>query len=246
SGSTADLTSGTTRLVTATIYDLNDNLVDSDRKSAVEVTFAKDAGAGNVSGLGTQAATAGVATKTVTGTTAGSVTLKGTSGAVAAGALLTFAVTHGGADHIDLTGSTADLTSGTTRLVTATIYDLNDNLVDSGPDATLVVTFAKDEIGRTASRQGSQAATGGVASKTVTGTTAGSVTLKGPSGAVAAGALLTCAVTHGVPDHIDLTGSTADLTSGTTRLVTATIYDLNDNLVDSGPDATLVVTFAKD
>src|SRR5207245_2265105 len=238
SGSTADLTSGTTRLVTATIYDLNDNLVDSDRKSAVEVTFAKDAGAGNVSGLGTQAATAGVATKTVTGTTAGSVTLKGTSGAVAAGALLTFAVTHGGADHIDLSGSTADLTSGTTRLVTATIYDLNDNLVDSGPDAT--------QIGRASSREGAenvrglgaQAANDDVAHKTVTGTTATSATVKGTSGAVAAGALLTFAVTHGGADHIDLTGSTADLTSGTTRLVTATIYDLNDNLVDSGPDAT--------
>src|SRR5207245_2717839 len=165
SGSTADLTSGTTRLVTATIYDLNDNLVDSDRKSAVEVTFAKDAGAGNVSGLGTQAATAGVATKTVTGTTAGSVTLKGTSGAVAAGALLTFAVTHGGADHIDLSGSTADLTSGTTRLVTATIYDLNDNLVDSGPDATLVGTVHNGARAGDVRRLASQAGSTGVATK---------------------------------------------------------------------------------
>src|SRR5207244_256934 len=129
---------------TATIYDLNDNLVDSGPDATLVVTFAKDAGAGNVSRLGTQAATAGVATKTVTGTTAGSVTLKGTSGAVAAGALLTFAVTHGGADHIDLTGSTALSLHDALPILTATIYDLNDNLVDSGPDATLVVTFAKD------------------------------------------------------------------------------------------------------
>src|SRR5207245_8766134 len=112
---TADLTSGTTRLVTATIYDLNDNLVDSGPDATLVVTFAKDAGAGNVSGLGTQAATAGVATKTVAGTTPGSVTLNGTSASVAAGALLTFAVTHGAADNIDPPGSTADLTAAPTR-----------------------------------------------------------------------------------------------------------------------------------
>src|SRR5207245_2347335 len=146
----------------------------------------------------------GVATKPVTGTTAGSVTLKGTSGAVAAGALLTFAVTHGGADHIDLTGSTPEPTSRTPRLVTATLYDLNDNLVDSGPDATLVGTFAKDAGAGNVSGLGTQSSPARRSSELVTGTTAGSVTLKGTSGAVAAGALLTSAVTHGGADHIDL------------------------------------------
>src|SRR5207244_4505321 len=194
---------------TATIYDLNDNLVDSGPDATLVVTFAKDAGAGNVSVLGTQAATAGVATKTVTGTTAGSVTLKGTSGAVAAGALLTFAVTHGGADHIDLTGSTADLTSGTTRLVTATIYDLNDNLVDSGPDATLVVTFAKDAGAGNVSGLGTATASNGVATKTVTGTTAGSGSEERRVGTDGAGPLRPFADTHEGADHIGLSGYTA-------------------------------------
>src|SRR5207237_308070 len=142
------------------------------------VTFAKDSGAGNVSGLGTQAAAAGVATKTLTGTTAGAVTLKEIGRASCRDRVHTSTVTHAAADHIDLTGSTADLASGTTRLVTATIYDQVDLEFSRGPDPTLVVTFAKDSGAGNVSGLGTQAAAAGVATKTLTGTTAGAVTLK--------------------------------------------------------------------
>ena len=53
---------------------------------------------------------AGVATETVTGHTAGSITLKASALGAPAGASLTFTVVHAGADHVDLSGSAADLT----------------------------------------------------------------------------------------------------------------------------------------
>src|SRR5207237_8810105 len=83
-----------------------------------------------------------VATKTLTGTTAGAVTLKGTSGTVAAGALLTFTVTHAAADHIDLTGSTRSEEHTSALQSHFTIEDLHLHVKKYEPDATLVVNFA--------------------------------------------------------------------------------------------------------
>ena len=138
-GSTADLTSGATRVLTATIQDAAGNTVTAD--NTTDVAFAKASGAGTVSGTGNATASSGVATKTMTGVLVGSVTMEATSAGLTAGTLGAFAVVHGAATQIALTGSTSNLTSGTTRVLTATIQDAAGNTVTS--DNSTVVAFAK-------------------------------------------------------------------------------------------------------
>src|SRR5205823_12527969 len=84
---------------------------------------AKDSGVGTVSGLGTDTASGGVATKTVTGVLAGSITLKATAPSVPAGTTLTFTVVHTGSAHVCPPGTSGDRMSCTARNVTATIRD---------------------------------------------------------------------------------------------------------------------------
>src|SRR5688572_24400226 len=128
-GSTADLTSGASRVLTATIQDAAGNTVLSD--SATVVAFAKASGAGTVSGTGNATASAGVATKSVTGVLAGSVTMEATAAGLSTGTLGAFTVVHGPAADIVLSGSTADLISGASRVLTATIKDPAGNTVTS-------------------------------------------------------------------------------------------------------------------
>ena len=70
-GATTNLTSGATRVITATLK--RNNVTEAGDSSTV-VTFASS-GAGSVTGTGTSTASSGVATKTVTGGTTGSVTV---------------------------------------------------------------------------------------------------------------------------------------------------------------------------
>src|SRR5438876_11747344 len=82
--------------------DLNGNLVDSGSDSTLSIHFAKTLGTGTVDGLSPDvSAVAGVALKTVTGHTAGALTLAASSGAVGAGSTVSFTVVHAGADHVD-------------------------------------------------------------------------------------------------------------------------------------------------
>ena len=129
SGSTANLTSGLNRLLTATVQDAWGNTVTSDNSTVV--SFAKASGAGTVTGTGAATASSGVATKTVTGLLVGSVTMEATSAGLTTGTLGPFTVVHGAATQIALTGSTANLTSGATRVLTATIRDAAGNTVTS-------------------------------------------------------------------------------------------------------------------
>src|SRR6266853_1257964 len=183
SGSTTNLTAGSTRVLTATIQDANGNTVFSGPDSTLSVTFAKTSGTGTVTGLGSSTAVAGVATLTVTGGQPGSVTITasatGSGGALVAGTgnPITFNVVTGAASKLALSGSTANLTAGTTRVLTATIQDTAGNTITTGPDSSLSVTFAKTSGAGSVSGLTSVNATGGVATLTVTGTTAGSVTI---------------------------------------------------------------------
>ena len=104
-GLTADLTSGATRVLTATIQDAAGNTVTSDNSTIV--AFAKASGAGTVSGTGNATASSGVATKTITGALVGSVTMEATAAGLTTGTLGAFNVVHGAATQIALTGSTA-------------------------------------------------------------------------------------------------------------------------------------------
>jgi len=76
SGSTTNLASGATRVLTATIEDAEGNTITSGSDSTDSVTFSQTGGAGSVSGLGSSNASSGAATDTVTGALAGSLSLR--------------------------------------------------------------------------------------------------------------------------------------------------------------------------
>ncbi|MGH3071841.1 MAG: beta strand repeat-containing protein [Gaiellaceae bacterium] len=237
-GSTADLTSGANRVLTATLQDAAGNTVTSDNSTVV--AFAKAAGAGTVTGSGNATSSNGVATKTITGALVGSVTMEATAAGLTTGTLGAFTVVHGAAAQISLTGSTADLTSGANRVLTATIQDAAGNTVTS--DNSTVVAFAKASGAGTVTGSGNATASNGVATKTITGALAGSVTTEATSAGLTTGALGAFDVVHGAGAQIQLTdsGSTA---SGDNHTLTATIVDAAGNTVAS--DSSTVVTFAK-
>ena len=167
SAAATDLSSGAGRVLTATVRDAAGNPVTNDNSTVV--AFAKDSGAGTVSGLGNDTAAAGVATKTVTGVLAGSVTLEASAAGLAGN--VSFDVVAGAATQIALSGSTADLGSGATRVLTATIQDAAGNPVTA--DNTTVVTFAKPSGTGTVAGAGTATAASGVATRTVTGALVG-------------------------------------------------------------------------
>ncbi len=179
SGSAANLASGTTRTFTATIEDAAGNTVTSGPDSTDSITFSQTTGAGSVTGLTTVAASGGVATDTVTGNVAGSVTLQA-SGTVNGSAknsnTLTFSVTFGSATQIVLSGGSS-LVSGSSETLTATIEDAAGNTVTSGTDSSRSVTFAKTTGAGSVTGLGASTASAGVATKSVTGSTAGAVNL---------------------------------------------------------------------
>ena len=67
--------------------------------------------------------------------------MEATSAGLTTGTLGAFTVVHGPSADIVLTGSTADLASGATRVLTATLKDAAGNTVTS--DNSTVVAFAK-------------------------------------------------------------------------------------------------------
>jgi len=262
SGSTADLASGSTRVLTAIIQDANGNTVTSGPDSTLSVTFAKTGGTGTVTGLGSSTAVAGVATLTVTGAQAGSVTITasatGSGGALTAGTgnPITFnVVASTTASKLALSGSTADLTSGNTRVLTATIQDTGGNTITSGPDSTLGVTFAKTSGTGTATGLGLATASAGVATITVTGNQAGSITIgasaTGSGGALAAGTgnpITFNVVASTTVDHFSFATINSPQTAGTAFSITITALDAGNNTVTSfgggGDKVTLTSTGA--
>jgi hypothetical protein len=91
---------------------------------------------------------------------------------------LSFTVVAGAVAEIVLTGATTDLPSGTARTLTATLRDAAGNTVTSGPHSTLSVTFAQTAGDGAVTGLGSVSAVAGVATLDVTGSAAGSVTIR--------------------------------------------------------------------
>src|SRR5205085_7171406 len=114
-----------------------------------------------------------VATKTVTGHTAGSITIgASTSGLLGDSACVSGSVVC--ASDLAFTSSTANLASGVTRDLKAEVRDYGDNLVSG--DNTTSVSFAKTgEIGRASCRERAESS-GGDATEKVNGHTAGAST----------------------------------------------------------------------
>ena len=166
-------------MLTATIQDAAGNTVTSDNTTVV--AFAKASGAGTVTGTGNATAVAAASRpRRSPAQLVGSVTMEATSAGLTTGTLGAFTVVHGAAAEIALTGSTADLTSGATRVLTATIQDAAGNTVTS--DNSTVVAFAKQSGAGTVTGSGNATAVAGVATKTITGQLAGSVTMEADLG----------------------------------------------------------------
>ncbi len=231
--STANLTSGTSRDITAEVRDANGNLRTSDNSTSVD--FTKTLGAGAVSGLTSVTAVNGVATDTVTGVTAGSTTLKAHATGLTDDTT-TFTVVAGAADHLTITSATTNLASGATRDITAEIRDANGNL-ETG-DNTTSVDFTKTLGAGTVTGLTSVTAVNGLATDTVTGVAAGSITLKTHATGLTDDAT-TFTIVPGAADHLTITSATTNLASGATRDVTAEIRDAAGNL-RTGDNSTTV------
>src|SRR5207247_5262788 len=119
------------------------------------------------------------------------------------------------------------------------LRDAAGNL-ETGDNAT-VVAFAKTVGAGSVTGLGTSTASGGVASKAVSGLLAGSITVTASAGSLTDAT--TFVVVPGARDHLTLTSSTADLAAGTTRTLTAEVRDAAGNL-ETGDNGT-VVTFAK-
>ncbi len=132
SGSTADLASGSTRVLTATIQDTNGNTITTGPNSTSSVTFAETSGTGTVTGLGSSTAVAGVATLTVTGNAVGSVTITASATGLAPGTgnPISFNVVAGAASKLVITGSVSQ-TGGTSQNLTITAKDASGNTAAS-------------------------------------------------------------------------------------------------------------------
>src|SRR5262249_56343873 len=97
---------GTARGVSAAVEDAAGNTVTSGGDSSVSVGFGQTGGAGSVAGTGSATASGGVATRTVTGNLAGSVSLQATAtlsgpGSTSSNAV-SFAVVFGAASQVVL------------------------------------------------------------------------------------------------------------------------------------------------
>ena len=126
--------------------------------------------------------------------------MEATAAGLTTGTLAAFTVVHGAAAQIALTGSTADLTSGATRVLTATIQDAAGNTVTS--DNSTVVAFAKASGAGTVTGTGNATASAGVATKTITGALAGSVTMEATAAGLTTGTLGAFTVVHGAAAQI--------------------------------------------
>ena len=131
-GSTTDLNVGSTRTLTAYIQDVNGNTVDYLPNATVSVTFTQNGG-GTVSGIGAIAAVAGVATKAVTGATAGDVQ-------IIALAKLNGSLSNTASNELDFTvvgGAVPYVISG----------DFNNQLFPAGTAQPIDLSFSNPNVG---------------------------------------------------------------------------------------------------
>ena len=238
-GAITNLTSGATRVLTATIKDAAGNTLTSDNSTVVD--FDQASGLGTVTGTGTRHRHRRRRHQDDHRRTGRHRQHGGHLGRPDRRHARRFIVVHGAAADIVLTGATTNLTSGATRVLTATLKDAAGNTVTS--DNSTVVAFTKASGAGTVTGTGNDTAVAGVATKTITGALVGSVTMEATAAGLTTGTLGAFTVVHGAAAQIALTGATTNLTSGATRVLTATIKDAAGNTVTS--DNTTVVTFAK-
>src|SRR5204862_6076848 len=119
--STANLTSTTSRTLTAEIRDANQNVLTTDNTTSV--TFAKTAGTGTVSGLGSATAASGVASLSVTGVLAGSITITASASGVGNCGTTYLNIATRPADPLTTTSSADNLAFTASRKLAAEVRD---------------------------------------------------------------------------------------------------------------------------
>jgi hypothetical protein len=235
--STASVASGATKTLTVEVRDANNNLEASDNSTVV--TFGQTSGTGSVTGLGTATASGGVAQKTVTGATVGSVTVTASASGLTS-ATSAFSVTQDAASQLAFTSSTTSVASGATKTLTVEVRDTSNNVVTS--DNSTVVTFVQTSGTGSVTSLGTATASGGVASKAVTGAGAGGVTISATATGLTSDSS-TFSVTPGAASRLVFTSPPSSVASGTTKLLTVEVRDTSDNVVTT--DNTTAVTFAQ-
>jgi hypothetical protein len=226
---------GTAVTITAQLADASGNAVSTAgktvtwSKTGTGGSFASATSTTNASGVATVSFTTGAVAGTVyTVTATDNTSLTGTSGNIT--------TKVGSASKLALSGATTDLTSGSTRTLTATIQDAAGNTITTGADSTLSVTFAKTSGAGTVTGLGSSTAVAGVATLTVTGNQSGAVTItataNGSGDALAAGAgnPITFNVVTAALHHFGF-ANIGSQTAGTAFNNTITAQDLNNNTV---------------
>ena len=167
-----DLASGSTRDLRIEVRDAHQNLVGS---STATIAFEKYTGTGTATGIpATVQAAGGVATLAVTGAGAGSLTIGAGSNGVTPAATV-FTVLPGAADHLVFTSPTTDLASGDTRDLVVEVRDASENRADSNAAA---ITFKRSSgPGSVEGLPATVNASGGVATRPVTGFHRGGLTI---------------------------------------------------------------------
>src|SRR5207249_3000986 len=158
-----------------------------------------------------------VASTTITGALAGSVTITASAGSLTSGTT-TFTIVAGAADHLVFSTSAGGLASGHTRTLTVEIRDAGRNLVAA--DNSTAVTFEKTSGTGTVAGLGTATSSGGVATKNVTGAIAGPITISATAGSLSS-ERITFSVVAGSADHLSFSNSAGSLASGSTRTLTA-------------------------
>ena len=156
------------------ILDQFGNLTADTSNVTVAIKSGTGDPAATLSGTKTVAAVAGVATFTGLSIdkAAAGYQLHATDGSLTTADSTTFTITHGAATQVVVSSATGNLTSGATRTITATIEDAGGNTVTA--DNSTSVTFSQSGgSGAVSGLAGAVTVSGGVATKLVTGTTAG-------------------------------------------------------------------------
>src|SRR5205807_1153052 len=131
-------------------------------------------GSGTLTGLGTATVSGGVATQSVTGALAGSITITAGASTLTSDST-TFRIVPGAAGPVARTTWNVDLAAGSPRTLTVEIRDSAGNLVTG--DNLTVVTFAKTSGSGSVTGLGTATASGGVATHSITGALAGTITI---------------------------------------------------------------------
>jgi uncharacterized repeat protein (TIGR03803 family) len=219
--------------VTVDIEDQYGNIVTSNTSS---VTIAVATGPGTLGGTVTVAAVAGVATfSTLSITTAGTYTIKGTDGSLTSATSSSFTVSAAAASKLAFAQQPTNVTAGSTisPAVTVDIEDQFGNIITSN---TSSVTLSVASGPGTLSGTLTVAAVAGVATfSNLSTTTAGSYTIKAADGSLTAATSSSFTVSAAAPSKVVFAQQPTNVAAGATitPAVTVDIEDQYGNIVTS-------------